>query len=172
MSQKSIHFKDQSYDSSIQFNEELKHEDFLKRQQSQKKSSLANYPWLNDSAFDDAKQKGSQPPINQSQKNIQQRGLSNDQSQVIRNRTNNFLEGIKNEELPTPKKSNHLESRLISYLNDKEQFYRFEKFLSERKNFDVDYLHYFLKVMEFKKESNLPKVTFLLKLFRQNSQQV
>lgn len=48
---------------------------------------------------------------------------SNDQSQMIRNRTNNFLEGIKNEELPTPKKSNKLDSKLISYLNDKEKFY-------------------------------------------------
>ena len=81
---------------------------------------------------------------------------------MIRNRANNFLDSLKKDEMPTPKKSNKLDSKLIAYIIDKEKFYQFEKFLSQKKQFDVDYLHFYVKVMEFKKELSLPKVFHLV----------
>jgi hypothetical protein len=62
----------------------------------------------------------------------------------------NFLSSMKGEELPTPKKSNKLNSRLIKYINDHERFIALEKFLTQNKQFDVDFLHFYLNVMEFK----------------------
>ena len=44
-------------------------------------------------------------------------------NEQVRIRTTAFLKSINNEELPTPKKSNKLESSLIKYINDKEKFY-------------------------------------------------
>ena len=35
----------------------------------------------------------------------------------------NFLDSLKKDEMPTPKKSNKLDSKLIAYIIDKEKFY-------------------------------------------------
>jgi len=67
------------------------------------------------------------------------------------------LQNKKGEELPTPKKSNKLEKRLIHYINNSDLFVKLEKFLIQSKNFDVDFLHFFINVMEFKKENNADK---------------
>ena len=75
----------------------------------------------------------------------------------MRHKAENFLESLKNEELPTPKRSNKLDSRLIRYINDREKFLQLENFLCKRKSYDVDYLHFYVKVMEFKKESSIDK---------------
>ncbi len=61
------------------------------------------------------------------------------------------------EDLPTPKKSNSLYADLIGYLNNESQYIHFEKFLTHNKRFDIDYLHFYLRVMEFKKEGNNEK---------------
>jgi hypothetical protein len=76
----------------------------------------------------------------------------------VRYRAENFLNSLKKDDLPTPKKSNKLDTRLIRYINDKEKFYQLEKFLHDKKRFDVDYLHFYVKVMEFKKEQSTDKV--------------
>ena len=55
----------------------------------------------------------------------------------------------KTEDLPTPKKSQKLDTILIEIINDEEQFYELENFLSEEKNYDVDSLAFYVKVMEF-----------------------
>jgi hypothetical protein len=52
----------------------------------------------------------------------------------MKNKTTTFLKSMKGEEeLPTPKKSNKLESMLIDYIKDKNKFYEFEKFLTQNK---------------------------------------
>ena len=66
----------------------------------------------------------------------------------------NFLGTHKTEDLPTPKKSQALDSILIEIMNDEEQFYELENFLSEEKSYDVDSLAFYVKVMEFKKETS------------------
>ena len=78
----------------------------------------------------------------------------------ITSKATNFFDSIKNEELPTPKKghqANELESVLVTYLSNKKTFIAFERFLNER-HYDIDYLHFYVKVMEFKQETNLQKV--------------
>ena len=66
----------------------------------------------------------------------------------------NFLESHRTEDLPTPKKCHALDTILIEIINDEEEFYELENFLSEEKNYDVDSLAFYVKVMEFKKEAN------------------
>ena len=39
-------------------------------------------------------------------------------------------------------------------MNDEDRFYDLENFLSEEKNYDVDSLAFYVKVMEFQKETN------------------
>jgi len=46
---------------------------------------------------------------------------------------------------------------LLKYLNDPETFVQFEGFLKKNKNYDVDYLHFYIKVLEFRKESRPDK---------------
>jgi hypothetical protein len=41
---------------------------------------------------------------------------------------------------------------LIDIINDEDQFFELENFLSEEKSYDVDSLAFYVKVMEFKKE--------------------
>ena len=43
---------------------------------------------------------------------------------------------------------------MIDIINDEEQFYELENFLSEEKNYDVDSLAFYVKVMEFQKETS------------------
>ena len=64
------------------------------------------------------------------------------------------MDSHKTEDLPTPKKSQALDTILIEIINDEEEFYELENFLSEEKNYDVDSLAFYVKVMEFKKESS------------------
>ena len=71
----------------------------------------------------------------------------------------NFLGSHKTEDLPTPKKSQALDTILIEIINDEEQFYQLENFLSEEKNYDVDSLAFYVKVMEFQKETNAMNAT-------------
>lgn len=71
----------------------------------------------------------------------------------------NFLDSHKTEDLPTPKKSQALDTILIQIINDEEQFYELENFLSEEKNYDVDSLAFYVKVMEFKKETSTMNAT-------------
>mmetsp|Transcript_4487 Transcript_4487/g.5971 ORF Transcript_4487/g.5971 Transcript_4487/m.5971 type:complete len:97 (+) Transcript_4487:660-950(+) len=66
----------------------------------------------------------------------------------------NFLTSQHPEELPTPKKLHAIETILIEVLDDEEEFYELENFLGEEKNYDVDSLAFYVKVMEFKKETN------------------
>ena len=66
----------------------------------------------------------------------------------------NFLGSHRPEELPTPKKSHVVDALLIEILNDEDEFYELENFLSEEKNYDVDSLAFYVKVMDFKKETN------------------
>jgi len=56
--------------------------------------------------------------------------------------------------MPTPKKSSEVDSLLIEIINDQDRFYLFEEFLSEAKHYDMDNLAFYVKVMEFKKESS------------------
>ena len=65
-----------------------------------------------------------------------------------------FLDSHKTEDLPTPKKSQQLDIKLIEIINDEDRFYELERFLSEEKNYDVDNLAFYVKVMEFQKEVN------------------
>ena len=55
--------------------------------------------------------------------------------------------------MPTPKKSSELDSMLIKIINDQDKFYELEEFLSDVKGYDMDILAFYVKVMEFKKES-------------------
>ena len=57
--------------------------------------------------------------------------------------------------MPTPKKSSEIDSMLIEMINDQERFYQLEEFLSDVKNYDMDNLAFYVKVMEFKKETSL-----------------
>ena len=75
------------------------------------------------------------------------------------NKAANFLGSHKTEDLPTPKKSQALDTILIEIINDEEQFYQLENFLSEEKNYDVDSLAFYVKVMEFQKETNAMNAT-------------
>ena len=43
---------------------------------------------------------------------------------------------------------------LIQIINDQEKFYELEEFLGELKGYDMDILAFYVKVMEFKKESS------------------
>lgn len=78
----------------------------------------------------------------------------------VTSRATNFFDSVKNEELPTPKKShsvNELESVLLNFLGNKKKYAAFERFLSER-HYDTDYLNFYVKVIEYKREPNLQKV--------------
>ena len=57
------------------------------------------------------------------------------------------------DDFPTPKKSSELDSILIKIINDQDKFYELEEFLSDVKGYDMDILAFYVKVMEFKKES-------------------
>ena len=70
------------------------------------------------------------------------------------NKAEIFLDSHKSEDLPTPKKSQQMDIQLIEIINDEERFYELERFLSEEKNYDVDNLAFYVKVMEFQKETN------------------
>jgi hypothetical protein len=57
--------------------------------------------------------------------------------------------------LPTPKKSVKFDTILIEIMNDSDKYYQFENFLVDEKNYDIDNLEFYIKVMEFKKETNI-----------------
>jgi len=57
--------------------------------------------------------------------------------------------------MPTPKKSSEMDSLLVEIINDQDRFYMLEEFLSDVKHYDMDNLAFYVKVMEFKKESSL-----------------
>ena len=57
--------------------------------------------------------------------------------------------------MPTPKKSSEMDSLLVEIINDQDRFYMLEEFLSDFKHYDMDNLAFYVKVMEFKKESSL-----------------
>lgn len=48
----------------------------------------------------------------------------------------------------------------MSYLSNKKTYAAFERFLNEH-HYDIDYLHFYVKVMEYKQEPNLQKVSYL-----------
>ena len=56
--------------------------------------------------------------------------------------------------LPTPRRSDEFDGILIEIINDGDKFYAFENYLQESKNYDLDNLEFYIKVMEFKKESD------------------
>jgi hypothetical protein len=62
---------------------------------------------------------------------------------------------VDHENMPTPKKSSEIDSMLIEIINDQERFYMLEEFLSDQKSYDMDNLEFYMKVMDFKKESSL-----------------
>lgn len=62
---------------------------------------------------------------------------------------------VDHENMPTPKKSSEIDSMLIELINDQDRFYLLEEFLSDVKQYDMDNLAFYVKVMEFKKESSL-----------------
>jgi len=55
--------------------------------------------------------------------------------------------------LPTPKRSAKFDSLLIEIINDSDRFFQFEKFLEHECNYDLDNLEFYIKVMDFKKET-------------------
>ena len=57
--------------------------------------------------------------------------------------------------MPTPKKSSEMDSLLVEIINDQDRFFMLEEFLSDVKHYDMDNLAFYVKVMEFKKESSL-----------------
>ena len=63
-----------------------------------------------------------------------------------------LVESFKDDELPTPRKSNVFERRLIDIICEKRRLEEFQKFLEERK-YDTDFLEFVVRVMEFKKEA-------------------
>jgi len=47
-----------------------------------------------------------------------------------------------------------MDALLRDIMLDEEEFYELESFLGDEKNYDVDSLAFYVKVMEFKKETN------------------
>jgi len=64
-----------------------------------------------------------------------------------------FLESHKQENLPTPKKSAEFDSMFIEIINDSDRFFQFENYLEQECNYDLDILEFYIKVMDFKKET-------------------
>ena len=54
----------------------------------------------------------------------------------------------------TKKKQYAMDALLRDIMLDEEEFYELESFLGDEKNYDVDSLAFYVKVMEFKKETN------------------
>ena len=84
------------------------------------------------------------------------------------NRAETFLDSHKAEDLPTPQKSQQFDIQLIEIINDEDRFYELEQFLSNKKNFDVDVLAFYVKVMEFQKEMNKQNATLAAGLIIDN----
>ena len=74
-----------------------------------------------------------------------------------------LVESFKDDELPTPRKSNVFERRLIDIICEKRRLEEFQKFLEERK-YDTDFLEFVVRVMEFKKEAIERVKVFLEKM--------
>ena len=66
----------------------------------------------------------------------------------------NFFGSSQGSEMTAEKKLQAMDSLLCDIMANEDEFYELETFLGEEKNYDIDSLAFFVKVTEFKKETN------------------
>ena len=63
-----------------------------------------------------------------------------------------FLDSHPKENLPTPKKSQAMDTLLMEIMHDQDLFCELETYLENEKGQDLDTLAFYVRVMDFKKE--------------------